>query len=81
MDDNSFNDNVTIHVLPDCKAKYKAANYWKDYNIVENATTGIDIVNGPPAISSDNIFSISGQQFYNTKRGVNIINGKKILVK
>ena len=81
MDGNCFNDNVTIHVLPGCKAKYEAANYWQDYNIVEDATTGIDVVKSTPTISSDKIFYISGQQLNKTKKGVHIINGKKILVK
>ena len=81
MDGNSLNDNVTIHVLPGCKAKYEAANSWQNYNIVEDVTTGIDIVKGSPTISPDKIFSISGQQLYKTQKGVNIINGKKILVK
>ena len=81
MEGNSFNDNVTIHVLPGCKAKYEAANYWQDYNIVEDATTGIDVAKGTLIIPSDKIFTIYGQQLYKTQKGVNIINGKRILVK
>ena len=81
MDGNYFNDNVTIHVLPGCKAAYEAADGWKNLTIVEDASTGIDVVEGTPTISSDRIFSISGLQLYKTKRGVNIINGKKVLVK
>lgn len=30
-------DNTTIHVLPGCKAAYEAANYWKNFTIVEDA--------------------------------------------
>ena len=71
----------TLHVLPGCKAKYEAADYWKYFTIVEDATTSIDVVEGTPTISSDRIFSISGQQFDKTKKGLNIINGKKILMK
>ena len=71
----------TLHVLPSCKTKYEAADYWKYFTIVEDATTSIDVVEGTPTISSDRIFSISGQQFDKTKKGLNIINGKKILMK
>ena len=71
----------TLHVLPGCKAAYKADNVWKNFTIVEDATTGIDVVEDTPTISSDKIFSISGQQLNKTKKGLNIINGKKILVK
>ena len=70
-----------LHVLPGCKAAYGVADGWKDFTIVEDATTGIDVVKGTPTISSDKIFSISGQQLNKTKKGVNVINGKKILVK
>lgn len=71
----------TLHVLPGCKAKYEAADYWKNFTIVEDATTGINVVEDSSTISADKIFSISGQQLDKTKKGVNIINGKKILVK
>lgn len=68
-------------MLPSCKAAYEIADGCKDVTIVEDVTTGIDVVKGTPTISSDKIFSISGQQLDKTKKGVNIINGKKILVK
>ena len=80
--------NASLHVLPGCKEKYERWNelpleWWgkRQFKIVEDATTGIDVVKDTPTISSDKIFSISGQQLYKTKKGVNIINGKKILVK
>ena len=77
----TFSQYGTLHVLPGCKAKYEAADYWKNFTIEEDATTGIDAVEGTSPISTDKIFSISGQQLDKTKKGVNIINGKKILVK
>jgi len=70
-----------LHILPGCKAAYETADGWKNFTILEDATTGIDVVEGTPTISSDKIFSISGQQLNKTNKGVNIINGKKILVK
>ena len=78
---NTFTTYGTLHVLPGCKAKYAAADFWNNFEIVEDATTGIDAVKETPSISTDKIFSISGQQLDKTKKGVNIINGKKILVK
>ena len=79
------NDDTSItrvlHVRPGCKAAYEAAWFWKDFTIVEDVTTGINVVESTPTISSDKIFSISGQQLNKTKKGVNIINGKKIIVK
>lgn len=78
---NTFSKYGTLHVLPGCKAKYEVADFWKNFEIVEDATTGIDVVEKTPTISPDKIFSISGQQLDKIKKGVNIINGKKILVK
>ncbi len=78
---DSFNEYGTLHVLPDCKAKYEAADYWKNFTIVEDATTGIDAVESPATISEDKIFSISGQRLDKTVKGMNIINGKKVLMK
>jgi hypothetical protein len=83
IDDHTFNagDYVILHVLPGCKAVYEAANGWCLFTIVEDLTTGIDAVEGSAMMSDDKIFSISGQQLDKAARGVNIINGKKVLVK
>ena len=81
IDDYTFGVYGTLHVLPGCKSAYGTAIGWRNFTIVEDATTGIDVVEGTPTISSDKIFSISGQQFDKTKKGLNIINGKKILMK
>ena len=72
---------TTLHVLPGYKAIYEAAKYWQAFTIVEDATTGIDAVEGPATISEDKIFSISGQRLDKVAKGVNIINGKKVMVK
>ena len=81
MSNGCLEPNVTIHVLAGCKASYEVAEFWKDFTIVEDATTGIDAVEGSAMISEDNIFSISGQRLDKAAKGVNIINGKKVLVK
>ena len=81
MSNSSLDSNATIHVLAGCKAAYEAAEYWKDFTIIEDATTGIEVVESPATISEDKIFSISGQRLDKAAKGVNIINGKKVLVK
>ena len=71
-----------LHVLPGYKAIYEADSYWQAFTIVEDAgTTGIDDVEGPATISEDKIFSISGRRLDKAAKGVNIINGKKVLAK
>jgi hypothetical protein len=76
-----FSEYGTLHVRKGCKAAYEAVEFWKNFTIVEDATTGIDAMEGSATISEDKIFSIFGQRLDKTAKGVNIINGKKVLVK
>ena len=77
----TFPSYTTFHVPAGSKAAYETAEFWKNFNIVEDVTTGIDSVAAPAMISEDKIFSISGQRLDKAAKGVNIINGKKVLVK
>lgn len=77
----TFSVYGTLHVLPGCKAAYEAAKYWKNFTIVEDATTNINVVENPAIYSSDKVFSVSGQLLDSPKKGVNIMKGRKILVK
>lgn len=45
IDDNTFasRTNATLYVPSGCKDAYAAANYWKDFNIVENVPDGVSI--------------------------------------
>lgn len=45
IDTWTFKTYGTLHVLPGCKAAYEAANYWKNFTIVEDATSTIVNVN------------------------------------
>ena len=63
------------------KVKYQEADGWKNFkNIVEFKTTGID-----DTIADEDkqraIYSTSGVRLKNPQKGINIINGKKVLVK
>ena len=77
----TFPSYTTFHVPAGSKAAYETAEFWKNFNIVEDVTTGIDSVAAPAIISEDKIFSISGQRLDKAAKGVNIIKGKKVLVK
>lgn len=35
--DNTFDKYDTLHVLPGCMKKYKKADYWKKFTIIEDA--------------------------------------------
>ena len=59
----------TLHVLPGCKAAYEAADYWKNFTIVEDAkeagTTGV------ADVEADN----------GMKDGKYLIDGKVVIVR
>ncbi len=67
--DKTFTKYGTLHVLPGCKAAYKAANYWKNFTIVEDAkgsgTTGV------ADVEADN----------GMKDGKYLIDGKVVIVR
>jgi hypothetical protein len=37
IEKNTFTTFGDLHVLPGCKAAYEAADYWKNFNIIEDA--------------------------------------------
>ena len=69
ISDKTFTKYGTLHVLPGCKAAYKAANYWKNFTIVEDAkepgTTGV------ADVEADN----------GMKDGKYLIDGKVVIVR
>lgn len=66
IDETVFGGYGTLHVLPGCKAAYEAADFWKNFTIVEDAvTTGI------ADIETRN----------SNKEGKYIENGKIVIVK
>lgn len=42
----TFSQYGTLHVRPGCGDAYRVADYWKNFNIVEDAMLSIDIVDG-----------------------------------
>ena len=71
----------TLHVLPGCKENYKSWESKFYFTIVEDATTGINDISSSATNSADKIFSTSGQRLDKVGKGINIINGKKVLTK
>ena len=78
-------NTCTLHVPIGSKAKYKAANYWKDFlNIVEDLPTGIvSIDNSQLAIDNDVWFTLNGVRLNGkpTLPGIYIVNGKRVVIK
>lgn len=69
----------TLHVLPGCKEAYENAMYWQDLTIVDDAVAPTGI-NATSATTKDaKIFSISGQRLPAPQKGINVVNGRKVM--
>ena len=78
--DGSFS-TATLYVPAGSKAKYEATPAWNLFqNIVEMTPTHIHNIN-QDTVDNAYVFSLSGQRLEAPKKGINIIGGKKIIVK
>ena len=83
----SFRHKGTLHVPADSIDKYSKASQWKDFaNIValsdeDQYPSGISpiLINDNP--KSSVIYGLDGQRLYKPKKGINIINGRKVAIK
>ena len=73
--------NATLYVPQGSKEAYQAADYWKEFKkIVEIDPAGIDqiMIDGQ---NNAKIFTIDGKRISEPQKGINIIGGKKFVVK
>ena len=77
---NTFTVYGDLHVPAGSKAAYEQAPIWKKFNIIEDdEVTGIkDLEN---ANEETVIYSLSGTRLSASGKGVNIVNGKKVVIK
>lgn len=80
---SSASTGATLYVPSGAEAAYKAANGWKEFkNIVVDPATDIqEVGNGNLELNNTSIYSISGQRLAKPQRGVNIIGGRKVVMK
>ena len=72
----------TLYVPFGSKNTYKAATGWKAFsNIVEMEEDGIRSIDNEQLTMDNVIYNISGQRLSKPLRGVNIVDGKKVVVK
>ena len=69
--DKTFQKYGTLHVLPGCKAAYEAADYWKNFTILEDAVDTLSGTTGVADIEADN----------GMKDGKYLIDGKVVIVR
>ena len=76
----TFN-NATLYVPKGTIDKYKATDGWKDFLFIEEGTpTGIKVIEN---IQNKNatIYDLNGVRLSEPKKGINVINGQKVIVK
>ena len=73
--------NAALYVPKGAIEKYKATDGWKDFVFIEEGNpTGINTVE-KTTNNNTTIYDLNGIRQHEPKKGVNIINGKKVVVK
>ena len=74
--------NGTLYVPKGTKFAYKAKEGWKDFrNIVEGTPTSITRVTLDKETPNTPIYDLNGRKLAEPQKGINIIDGKKVLIK
>ena len=77
---NTF-ENATLYVPVGTKEKYQATDGWKDFDyIVEGTPTGIKVIENTQKKNAT-VYDLNGVRLSEPKKGINIINGQKVIVK
>ena len=77
---NTF-ENATLYVPVGTKEKYQATDGWKDFDyIVEGTPTGIKVIENTQNKNAT-VYDLNGVRLLEPKKGINIINGQKVIVK
>ena len=78
--ENTFN-NATLYVPMGTIDKYKTTYGWQDFVFIEEGVpAGINVVKNTKN-NKTTIYDLNGVRQDELKRGINIVNGKKVVVK
>ena len=76
-----YSNNATLYVPVGTKEKYQATDGWKDFvNIVEGTPTGIKVIENTQNKNAT-VYDLNGVRLPAPKKGINIINGQKVVMK
>lgn len=80
--DEHHYQNATLYVPQEALEAYKAAEEWKEFqNIKGIDPTGINGVEADGNNKPDVYYDLNGRRLDAPRKGINIINGKKVVVK
>ena len=71
--------NAILYLPNGGEESYKADNYWKNFLNIQ--TSGINAVRDNVVNNAGTIYDLQGRKLSKPQKGINIINGKKVLVK
>ena len=78
---DSYIEYATLHVPASAVNAYKAADPWKNFkSIIEANPTGIKTIENTQ-IKNNTFYDLNGVRLSEPKKGINIINGKKVVIK
>ena len=73
--------DATLYVPVGTKEKYQATDGWKDFvNIVEGTPTSIKVIENSQNKNAT-VYDLNGVRLPALKKGINIINGQKVVMK
>ena len=73
--------NATLYVPKGSKEAYQIAEYWKEFKeIIEIDPSGIDQIMSNEK-NNATIFTLDGKRISKPQKGINIIGGKKVVIK
>lgn len=80
--DDTHYQTVTLYVPQEAIAAYRAAETWKEFrNIQGFDPTGINGIEVDGSSGKEACYDLAGRRLNAPKKGVNIINGKKVVMR
>ena len=71
----------TLYVPKGTKEKYLASESWNKFGqVIELDENSTDIISTDDYVPSEGVFSISGHRLFVPHKGINVINGRKVLI-